>query len=1250
MIKGFHQIAIEESSKEKTAFSCEFGQFQFKRMPMGTRNSPSYFAKVVDKCLEDVPRSEITAYLDDLIVHSPDYETHLKNLQKFFKIMAINSLRLNSRKAVFCVKKVDFLGYEIENGSIKPSQSRVEAINDRGVPKDRDEAISLFGALSSHRRFIEGFAELALPISKTYRGKFQWTSEATVALEKLKKIITSNALKLSLPPKNCRFVLETDASETGYGGCLSFCRFPNLAHEHNESCLRQIAYHSGNFSETQARYVTVEKELFSGMTCMERWAPYLLFNQFDWIVDNSCLRFINSLKTSNRKIQRWIMNIQGFSFNPIQRKSKEMKISDYLSRSSPKQEKVDVREITFSEADLVDFQMLDPTLSEVFKFVKIDRWPNLTSDRKINFYKLCRENLKIQDGRLVLLDFCGLIRTCIPDQLVASIVRNYHEPNHEGIDICYKKICAKYVWPSMRESVTEFIRSCAYCQASKPNTHPNRPPLGKSETPVAPFQCLAIDLIGPLKPTDSDMQFCLTAVDLFSKKVYAEALSSKSKFEVLEKFKRIFFSIPHVPKSVLSDNGTEFFAIPEFLKSKGVIHKLSPPYHPQTNGGIEVVNRTIKSRLRAICGMDNWDAYLYQVVHAINGSIHSVSEFSPFQIETGVAEVHNPDDPLFRNYGQRIDIDFSKIKERIESEKSKRVEKFSNSSYIEYKIGDKVLMKNMLAKHPPFVGPFLICDKSPKSTWYGLKDPNSGEEYRRHGSDLRRFIEQKFDSPLFIDKNQEKGASSDLSGSRFEISPLRNLESEDEEDNFCFSTEREIITPSISRREREKSVTTHLPEAEPQPEREAEPQPEREAEPQPEREPELNENSEGIEQAQEAHESFAEVEFDPEINSNSRESEVELSVNLSSGKSYVPDSDSESDKSASEQSVDVVNQRWPSKDKNESSESEPDVSDKTPDPIPEQKPARKKITFSDLDTPENSPKNEQKPARKKITFSDLDTPENSPKNIPEKSPLEQSPILNDGPAGNLTVTSDSSSFDNQNLEQITETETQILRENIAPNLTSFDELDVSHNPSNPKKRERESSKDSNSAPLGKCQILDSDNFEIALPEESNRMEFSINFKLQNENKELFELFDRTYEQCKQNMSVEKGIFCKLSELSMLMLKYVAEKFNLEEIENNEAPELRSKIRTHIQSKFKFWKKASNGEFLFYGIFLVIKPTKLSDFNKTELKALAAFYDIKNVFHSRKYVAREQIDAFFIQKFPNHKRVKGELIFSPETAV
>ena len=736
--KGFHQVQVAENSRAKLAFSNEWGQYTFRSMPMGTRNSPMHFAKCIDHIFREVPKSEVCAYLDDLIVHSKNVDDHLKNLSKFFLILSQNNLRININKASFFEKEASILGFEVGYGFIRPSKEKIETIRNLEIPRNRDQALSLYGALSQHRKFIKDFAPIGLEITKTYRGSFFWTNEASAALEKLKDLICTRTLELKIPPiKDAVFVLETDASSHSFGGVLYICSQANRSHSHDFKCLRPCAYHSLNFTPTQLKYGILEKELYAGKTCMERWKTFLSYVEFLWITDNSCLKFANSFKSSNNKIMRWICEIQGFYFKIEQRKTHQMKVSDYLSRNSAPGM---INKISFSSESFVDFQRNDEILKQVRNYVQLSRWPNIPNPDIAPYY-FHRENLKIIDtGELVLN--CGLtkFRLCVPKALIGEIITEYHEGSHFGIDITFKMIVTKYFWPNLKSDVTDFIRSCSYCQTSKYNTHPNRAPLGKFKTPSGPYEMISMDLIGPLPVTDLGNIYIFTAIDGFSKKAYGLPLDNKVSGYLLEKFKQILFQNPKFPRFVLLDNAPEFNKISKYLRENGIEPHFIPPRHPSTNGLCENLNRTIKARLRAKTNFENWDVALFQIIHEINCSSHSVLGTSPFIVETGVSETHNFFDPNWRHYGDRNNTDLEYFREKIEQEKNKRVAKFDNPFFKEYNVNDKVLIRNFRSKFPPFIGPFVIKHKSESGSWYLCADKD--KEFRRHADDLRKFNER----------------------------------------------------------------------------------------------------------------------------------------------------------------------------------------------------------------------------------------------------------------------------------------------------------------------------------------------------------------------------------------------------------------------------------------------------------------------------------------------------------------------------
>jgi len=62
--------------------------------------------------------------------------------------------------------------------------------------------------------------------------------------------------------------------------------------------------------------------------------------------------------------------------------------------------------------------------------------------------------------------------------------------------------------------------------------------------------------------------------------------------------------------------------------------KFSMAFHPQTDGQIEVVNRTLQNLLRCLVGenLKTWDLILHITEFAYNSSVKRTTGLSPFEI------------------------------------------------------------------------------------------------------------------------------------------------------------------------------------------------------------------------------------------------------------------------------------------------------------------------------------------------------------------------------------------------------------------------------------------------------------------------------------------------------------------------------------------------------------------------------------------------------------------------------------------
>ena len=67
-------------------------------------------------------------YLDDILVYSPDMETHLEHLRKLFIKLREADLKLKEVKCNFLNKHIQYLGHIVSEKGITPMPEKLECI------------------------------------------------------------------------------------------------------------------------------------------------------------------------------------------------------------------------------------------------------------------------------------------------------------------------------------------------------------------------------------------------------------------------------------------------------------------------------------------------------------------------------------------------------------------------------------------------------------------------------------------------------------------------------------------------------------------------------------------------------------------------------------------------------------------------------------------------------------------------------------------------------------------------------------------------------------------------------------------------------------------------------------------------------------------------------------------------------------------------------------------------------------------
>lgn len=80
LAKGYWQIPLAKADKQKTVFATPSGLYQFTKTPFRLNGGAISFQRVMDKALSGVQDCEV-AYIDDILIFSLSWESHLIHLQ-----------------------------------------------------------------------------------------------------------------------------------------------------------------------------------------------------------------------------------------------------------------------------------------------------------------------------------------------------------------------------------------------------------------------------------------------------------------------------------------------------------------------------------------------------------------------------------------------------------------------------------------------------------------------------------------------------------------------------------------------------------------------------------------------------------------------------------------------------------------------------------------------------------------------------------------------------------------------------------------------------------------------------------------------------------------------------------------------------------------------------------------------------------------------------------------------------------------
>ena len=640
---GYWQVPLRDEDKEKTAFTCHYGTFDYVTMPFGLTNAPATFQRALDIILSGLKWQVCLVYLDDVIIFSATAEQHLKDVDAVLTRLREAGVTLNLEKCKWFAHEVEYLGHVISPGRLHVHNKNTAALRDARFPTTKTQLKSFLGMCNVYRRFVQDFTRRARPLNELTKADVDAklpspSAEAEASFEDLRNALLSPPI-LALPKRDRRFVVDSDACADQLG-CA-------LLQEDGEGTLHPLGYYSRSLTPAERNYSTTERECLGVVWSILKLRHFLEGQRFLVRTDHQALSWIYSTCDSSGRLMRWRLRLSEFTFDVQYKPGASHHAPDFLSRAD-----------NCATSDPIDDDIPCLALAETANGLQTGRYTGQVDPKPVEFEDIVEEQqsddfcvnmmARIKQNkptRFFVDEHAALWRRSpygnqlvIPEALRRQVLHLEHHATvaaHPGMNRMYYAMRTKFYWPSMITDIHGIITTCATCAQ-------NRLALRRHTSPLTLFPAkeplteVAVDILGPLVRSKAGNKFVLVLTDRFSKLTKCMALRRITAISVASAVLDTWVSCYGPPSKLLSDQGSQFMSkfFIAAMKMLGTETVRTTAYHPQTNGQVERYNRTLVTQLRHYVADEprRWDELLPVLTMAYNCQPHRSTGIAPFEL------------------------------------------------------------------------------------------------------------------------------------------------------------------------------------------------------------------------------------------------------------------------------------------------------------------------------------------------------------------------------------------------------------------------------------------------------------------------------------------------------------------------------------------------------------------------------------------------------------------------------------------
>ena len=255
-----------------------------------------------------------------------------------------------------------------------------------------------------------------------------------------------------------------------------------------------------------------------------------------------------------------------------------------------------------------------------------------------------------------------------------------------------QEIRQKYYYPGIAKHVKKWVEGCVTCAKDKraPNNTITPELLNLPEWDRGPEDAMQIDLL-PNLPTSRGYQTVMTAIDVFSRYLFAYPLVEATASNTAKVLIDIMTKHSYLLTMIITDKGTAFTSkiIAEIMQVLGITLKCATTKHPQTIGELERTHASLKTTLKMASGENRrqWHKYLPLAALTYNTTYHSSIGCEPSKVFHG----RIPYNVLDHKLGNNPNKDFlptTEFSEELQQRTKVLIDKMKHNnmqSYLKYK-------------------------------------------------------------------------------------------------------------------------------------------------------------------------------------------------------------------------------------------------------------------------------------------------------------------------------------------------------------------------------------------------------------------------------------------------------------------------------------------------------------------------------------------------------------------------------------